>query len=162
MALAHEPRGFFSMSQTSVAAPVRTRLQPDIQDNDLLDPLWRLAGDMQNARALIVAEHGLDLMCGLIRRGCLAATVLRLGDKPDTDDYDVVFVPRVTALPSPDHVIRLARRSLAPNGRLIAGVRDGRAAVALARRLRLNGFSALHSMPLPGCVLLRADLRRPS
>jgi hypothetical protein len=147
------------MIQTSVAAPLQAPLQPDTRETDLLDPLWQLAGDMSNARTLIVAEHGLNLMCGLIRRGCLAATVLRLGDKPDADDYDVVFIPLVT---SSDAVIRLARRSLAPNGRLIAGVADGKAAAALGRRLRLNGFSALHSMHLPGLLLLRADLRRLS
>jgi hypothetical protein len=150
------------MIQTSVAAPVQARPQPDTRENDLLDPLWRLAGDMCNARALIVAEHGLDLMCGLIRRGCPAATVLRPGDKPDADDYDVVYVVRVTSLPSSDDVIRLARRSLGPDGRLIAGVRNGREAVALARRLRLNGFTALQSTSLPGLTLLRAGMRRPS
>jgi hypothetical protein len=151
------------MIQASVAAPVQSRLQPETQENDLLDPLCRLAGDLQQAHALIAAEHGLDLMCGLIRCGCLAATVLRPGDKPDADDYDVVFVPQVAAFPSFDHVIRLARRSLGSKGRLIAGVRDGRAAVALARRLRLNGFSVQHSSTrLPGLMLLRADLRRHS
>jgi hypothetical protein len=150
------------MLQTSVAAPAQSRPQPESQETDLLDPLWRLAGDMRSARALIVAQHGLDLMCGLLRRGCLAATALRPGDKPDADDYDVVFVPQVTALPSFDEVIRLARRSLGSNGRLIVGVRDGRAAVALARRLRLNGFSALHSTHLQGLMLLRAELRRHS
>jgi hypothetical protein len=152
----------FSMLQTSVAAPEPTRLQPETQENDLLDPLWRFAGELQNARTLIVAEHGLDLMCGLIRRGCLAATVLRPGDKADADDYNLVFVPQVAALRSPDAVIRLARRSLAPNGRLIAGVRNGWEAAALARRLRLNGFAAVHSTNLPNLMLLRADLRRPS
>jgi hypothetical protein len=150
------------MLQTSVAVPAQAPRQPETKEGDLLDPLWRLAGECQNTRALIVAERGLDLMCGLIRRGCLAATVLRPGDKPDADDYDVVFVPRVTALPSSDAVIRLARRSLAPNGRLIAGVADGRAAAALGRRLRLNGFSGLHSTHLPGLTLLRAELRRRS
>jgi hypothetical protein len=150
------------MIQTSVVVLAHARLQPDTQENDLLDPFWRLAGELQDTRALIVAEHGLDLMCGLIRRGCLAATMLRVGNKPDTNDYDVVFVPRVMALPSYDHVIRLARRSLAPNGRLIAGVSNGREAVALARRLRLNGFSTLHSTHVSGLMLLRADLRRAS
>lgn len=150
------------MMQTSVVAPAQARLQPDSAENDLLDPLWQLAGDMRNARVLIVAEHGLDLMCGLIRRGCMAATVLRPGDKPDADDYDVVVVPRVAALPSSDHVIRLARRSLGRNGRLIAGVNGGTAAVSLARRLRLNGFSALRSTHLPSLMFLRADLRRAS
>jgi hypothetical protein len=150
------------MIQTSVAAPTQPQLQPEVQENDLLDPLWRLAGDVRNARALIVAEHGLDLMCGLIRRGCLAATVLRVGDKPDANDYNMLLVPGTTGFPSPDHVIQLARRSLAPNGRLIAVVPDGRQAVALARRLRLNGFAALQSRHLPDRVMVRADLRRPS
>jgi precorrin-6B methylase 2 len=147
------------MTPTSVVTLLQARPQPDTQENDLLDPLWRLAGDLRDAHALIVAEHGLDLMCGLLRRGCLAATVLRLGDKPDADDYDVVFVPLVT---SADTVIKLARRSLVPNGRLIAGVSDAKAAVALARHLRLNGFFALRSTHLPNRVLLRADLRRVS
>jgi hypothetical protein len=144
------------MIQASVAAPLQVRPQ---SDTDLLDPLWRLAGDMHNSRALIVAEHGLDLMCGLIRRGCLAATVLRLGDKPDADDYDVVFVPRVT---SADAVIRLARRALVADGRLIAGVDTAQDAAALARRLRLNGFAGVHAAHFPGHILLRADLRRAS
>lgn len=117
---------------------------------------------MGNARALIVGQHGLDLICGLIRHGCLAATVLRGGDKPDADDYDIVLIPRMTAPSSSDGVIRLARRALAANGRLIVGVQDARRSAALARRLRLNGFSALHFTYLPGLVLLRADLRRPS
>jgi len=119
-----------------------------------------LAGDTHHARVLIVAEHGLDLMCGLIRRGCLAATIVRPGGQPDADDYDVVLVPRVTALASLDAVVRLARRSLIANGRLIAGVRYGRDAAALARRLRLNGFSVVHLTRLPGLALLRAELRR--
>jgi hypothetical protein len=145
------------MTQAFVAASTQARLQPDSRENDLLDPLCRLAGDMRNIRMLIVADNGLDLMCGLIRRGCPAATVLRFGDKPDADDYNVVVVPHVT---SADDVIRLARRSLAPNGRLIAGVSDGTAAAALARRLRLNGFRALRSTHLSGMMLLSADLRR--
>jgi hypothetical protein len=146
------------MIQTSAAVPAQKRPQPEPQ----IDPLWQLAGDMHNARALVIAEHGLDLICGLIQRGCPAATALRPGDKPDAGDYDIVFVPQATALPSSDHVIRLARRALRPDGRLIAGVSDGKAAAALGRRLRLNGFSNLHSRHRPGLVLLSADLRRPA
>ena len=147
------------MIQPSVAAHLLPRHQPDSQDNDLLDPLWRLAGDLGNARVLIVAEHGLDLMCGLIRRGCLAATAIRLGDKPDADDYDVVLVPFATPA---DDVIRLGRRALGPNGRLIVGVSGAKAAAAMARRLRLNGFAALRWVHLSGLVLLSAALRRQS
>jgi hypothetical protein len=150
------------MLQTSVAAPALTRHQPETQEADLLDPLWRLAGNRPDLRTLIVAEHGLDLLCGLIRRGCLAATVLRLGDKPDNKDYDLLIVPQIAALPSPDAVIRLARRALAANGRLIVGTQGQREAAALARRLRLNGFSAIHTTHMQSATILRADLRRPS
>lgn len=150
------------MIQTSAVTSIHTRGSPDTKEDELLDPLWGLAGTIRNARALIVVEHGLNLMCGLIRRGCSAATILRPGAKPDADDYDLVFVPRVAALSSSADVIRLARRSLAPSGRLIAGVQDARQSAALGRRLRLNGFSALHSTYLPGAVLLCAELRRPS
>jgi hypothetical protein len=156
-----------SMIQTSVAVPLHAlpnNAQPrgDAQEPTLLDPLLRLAGPIHDTHALIVAEHGLDLLCGLIRRGCLAATTLRIGDKPDAGDYGLVLVPDASALPSDDEVIRVARRSLDPLGRLIVGVRNGRAAIALARRLRLNGFTALRSTHLPGLTLLRSDLRRVS
>jgi hypothetical protein len=150
------------MVQTSAAVPFQSQVITDSQEPSLLDPLLRLTGPTQNTHALIVAEHGLDLMCGLIRRGCLAATILRIGDKPDTRDYDLVLVPDASALPSGDEVIRVARRSLAPLGRLIVGVRTGKAATALARRLRLNGFTGLRSTHLPGLTLLRADLRSAS
>jgi hypothetical protein len=153
------PERDFSMIQTSAAAPVQGRLTNDSPEPTLLDPLLRLAGQLQNTHALIVAAHGLDLMCGLIRRGCLAATTLRIGDKPDASDYDLVLVPDAQALPSADEVIRLARRSLAPRGRLIVAVHSGRAAAGLARRLRLNGFTGLRSTQSSGLTLLRAELR---
>jgi hypothetical protein len=143
-------------------APAAARRQPEIQAADLLDPLWRLAGDLRNVQALIVAEHSLDLMCGLIRRGCLAATIVRPGDKPEAAIYDLLLLPHASALASADHVISLARRSLRHNGALIAGIRDPKATRALARRLRLNGFAAVHSIQLPNLTLLRAELRRPS
>jgi hypothetical protein len=158
---AHAKR-IFPMIQTSVAVPIPTRLNPDTPTSAPEDALLLLAGELTGTRALIVADHGLDLMCGLIRRGCLAATTLRIGDKPDTNDYDLVLLPDSGVLASPDDVIRLARRSLGPNGRLIAGVIAGSAASALARRLRLNGFAALRSAHLPGVTLLRAELRRRS
>jgi hypothetical protein len=158
---AHAKRDY-SMIQTSAAAPVQVRPTNDSPEPSLLDPLLRLAGPIQNSHALIVANHGLDLLCGLIRRGCLAATTLRIGDKPDAGDYDLVLVPNAEALPSVDEVIRVARRSLASRGRLIVGVKPGQAAAALARRLRLNGFTGLRSTQLSGLTLLRAELRSVS
>jgi hypothetical protein len=147
------------MIQTSNAVPIQTQPATDLQEPTLLDPLLRLAGDIKTTHTLIIADHALDLMCGLIRRGCLAATMLRAGDTPDADDYGLVLVPYATSLPSSDDAIRLARRALAAHGRLVVGTRNGKAATALARRLRLNGFTNLRSAHLPGLTLLRADLR---
>ncbi|HEY4042381.1 MAG TPA: hypothetical protein VGM32_11140 [Rhodopila sp.] len=150
------------MIQTSIAASATARSTKISPDPVPLDPLLRLAGEINHVHALIVAEHGLDLMCGLIRRGCLAATILRTGDNADANDYDLVLVPDAPALPGIDEMIRIARRSLAPHGRLIAGVRDQKQARALARRLRLNGFTFLRTIHLPAQILLAADLRRMS
>jgi hypothetical protein len=147
------------MPQTSPAAPIHPRSPAGSQESTLLDPFLRLAGNLRNAHALIVVEHGLDLMCGLIQRGSAAATILRIGDKPDAGDYRLALVPYAIALPSHDDPIRLARRSLTPSGRLVVGARDSKAATALARRLRLNGFTNLRSTHLPGLALLRTDLR---
>jgi hypothetical protein len=150
------------MLRTSEHAPVQAQPSNDSQEPPLLDPLLRLAGKIQNTHALIVAEHGLGLMCGLIRRGCLAGTILRIGDKPDADDYDLVLVPSAAALPSADELIKIARRSLASRGRLIVGVQDGKAATALGRRLRLNGFTVPRSIQWSGLTLLCAELRSVS
>jgi hypothetical protein len=118
--------------------------------------------DLRNTRALIVADHALELMCGLLRRGCLAATTVRIGAKPDEADFDLVLIPYATAVGSDDELIRLARGCLMPNGRVIAGARNGREAIALARRLRLNGFTDIRSTTQPGRTLLRATLRSVS
>jgi hypothetical protein len=78
------------MPQTS-AAPAQPR---PVNEPALLDPLSRLAGDPRHTHALIVADHGLDLVRGLIPRVCLAASTLRPGDKPDAADYSLVLTPR--------------------------------------------------------------------
>jgi hypothetical protein len=150
------------MMQTSAATLISARPATDSQEPALLDPLLRLAGDLRNTRALIVADHALELMCGLLRRGCLAATTVRIGAKPDEADFDLVLIPYATAVGSDDELIRLARGCLMPNGRVIAGARNGREAIALARRLRLNGFTDIRSTTQPGRTLLRATLRSVS
>jgi hypothetical protein len=153
------------MIQRSVAVPVEAQPQPDSSENELLEPLLRLAGgEINTTRVLIVAEHGLDLMCALLRHGCPAATAIRPDGKPDTDAYDLVVAPlgSATATFSLDTLIRQVRCALAPSGRLVACVSNGRVATALARRLRLNGFSALRLIHLPTLMLLRADLQRLS
>jgi hypothetical protein len=149
------------MIQTSAAIPLPARIPPGNPGNDPLDPLLRLAGDLHTERTLILAERSLDLLCGLLRRGCVAATAIRPGSKPDADDYDlVVAVPKPTD--SPDRLIRQIRSGLASNGQLVACLPNGQVATAFIRRLRLNGFSVLPPVRLPNATLLRADRRTSS
>jgi hypothetical protein len=142
------------MMPISAAAPLA--LPRPCEQADLLDPLLRLAGELRDTHALIVAEPGVELLCGLVRRGCLAATILRGGVTPEAGAFDLVLMPRIA---SAEAAVRVARRSLMPGGRLVAAVRAGKPAAALLRRLRLNGFVGVCSLALPGVMLLRADLR---
>jgi hypothetical protein len=161
-ARARTPRGFLSMRYLPAAAPIPMRPSSDSSDAAVPDPLLSLAGPIGDRRVLVVAAHGLDLMCGLIRRGCRAATHLRIGDQPEAGGFDLMLLPGMAELPSLDTAVRLVRRSLAPRGRVVIGVPDARTAAALGRRLRLNGFCQLRSRHLPSGVLLRADLRKVS
>src|SRR5690348_16787362 len=113
------------MIQTSNAVPIQTQPAADLPDSTLLDPLLRLAGDIKAAHTLIIADHALDLLCGLIRRGCPSATMLRTGDRLRADDFGLVLVPGTSALLTQDDAIRIARRSLVPGGRVVVGVRNG-------------------------------------
>ncbi len=75
------------------APPVETF---DLQDDNsaMLDCI----GDVSDVHALILGEHGLELMCSLIRRGCATAAVLRLNEKADAQTADLVVIPHATGV----------------------------------------------------------------
>ena len=151
------------MIQTTVAASA-PRPHPESAEPDSLDPLLRFAKNLETSHALVIAEHGLDLLCALVRRGCMAAATIRPRDKTDADAYSLILVPLVTELPSLEHLTRVARRSLMPRGRLIVGLppdTSGRnpLGLALARRLRLNGFAVACMAHFSGIIVLQADLQ---
>ena len=109
--------------------------------------------------ALIVAEHGLDVLCTLLRRGCPAATVVRPGEKPDSDCYALIVVPKASDFETPDMIVRLACRYLARDGVMMMRVADDATARALGRRLRLNGFSVSRPLADRNGLMLRASRR---
>ena len=150
------------MIQASAAIPLPARLPPLNAEKDPLDPLLQLAGDLHAIRALVIAERSLDLLCGLIRRGCLAATAINSGSKADANDYGVVIAVPKPADFSPERLTRQVRSGLAPNGKLVACLPNGPSTTAFIRRLRLNGFSVLPPVRLCNLTLLRADLRASS
>lgn len=146
------------VSTTPIPSPpvATTKSGPDGDD-----PLLAFAGPIRGVHALVLAGSGPDLFCDLIRHGCLAATLLRTAAKPEAGVYDLMLAPRVTTASPPSDLAQQARRALAPTGRLVARVtRDpsGRAARALTRALKLNGFVAVRAHVRAGETLLRADL----
>ena len=150
------------MLQASAALSVPLPPRPDIPDDDGLDPLLRLVDEgPRPAHALVIAAHGPELICGLLRRGCPRATVLRPGSKPDAHDYSLVVASHLTGFPA-EGLVRQIRDALAPGGRLIARLPAGASARSFVRRLRLNGFAVTRTVQLPHLTLLCADLRSAS
>jgi hypothetical protein len=127
-----------------------------------VDSIFQFIGPLATTRALIVAERGLDLLCALLQRGCAATTCLRPTARMEAAAHDLVIVPDVTGLPSLDDTIRAARHALLPFGRVIIGIGGHRAngplALALTRRLQLNGFTAIRTKAGSGLTLVQAEL----
>jgi hypothetical protein len=146
------------MLHASAALSVPIPPLPDTPDDDGLDPLLRLAGEPRTTRTLVIAAQSLDLICGLLRRGCPTATAIRPGSKPDAHDYPLVVVAPACGFP-PEGLVRQIRDALAPGGRLIARVPAGAMARSFIRRLHLNGFAITRTVHLPHLTLLCADLR---
>jgi hypothetical protein len=135
-------------------------LSPGAAAQQRLDTILACAGNLDGARTFIAAEHGVELLCALIRQGCLEATCLKPGMKADQGDYDLVLIPDIGCLATAEEAIRVAHRALAPWGRVVMGVADTgapRHGLGLTRRLRLNGFRAIRTTPLPGFTIVQAD-----
>jgi hypothetical protein len=119
------------------------------------------AGRLEGAHALVLADHGRDLLCALIRRNCDAATSFSPSRRPEADLYDLVLVPELAPDSPLGDIVSKSRRALVPTGRLvIRTIQDPAAhvAAAVARLLRLNGFVRFRVRTLVGQSLLRADL----
>lgn len=125
-------------------------------DDVLLD--W--AEPLQGARVLVVGHGALDLICGLIRRGCTAATEIQAHCRlaPDADSADLMLVPHVESLADGRAAIGWAVRALVMGGRI--AVRDasgGRLRPELAALLRTYGFCRVRTHARPDGVVLTAE-----
>jgi hypothetical protein len=151
----------------SVPPPLSTRPAAEHAEDDDVDIFLLQAeltsgpGTIAASHILIVADHGLALLRGLIRRGCPAATCIKPAARSESDAYDLVCFPDVTRGTDLERLIRDALRATAPNGRLIArviGDPDGRVARGLVRRLKLIGFIHVQNSAANGRDFLRAEL----
>lgn len=125
---------------------------------DRAEAMLAAAGPLDGVRAFVAASHGLDLLCALIRHGCAAATCLKPGVRADRAEHDLVLVPDIGGAAAADQAIRTAHRALAPAGRLVMTV-DGDA-IAVSRRLRLNGFRAIRARAFAGYTVVTAEAGR--
>jgi hypothetical protein len=148
------------MLQVASSSPLPAALLARLPEDTAEDPLLSLAGDVAGSHALIVAASGPDLLCCLLRRGCLMATSLRLAEKPEGHCYDLVVAPAVASAECLDKIIRQANRALMSGGCLVmrvAGQPGSSLARITVRMLRLNGFTAISTRILPGEALVRAE-----
>jgi len=115
------------------------------------------AEPLQDAHVLVIGPRSLDIVCGLIRRGCAAALEIPLAGPSCPEPVELVIVPGVDSLEQATAAASLARRSLLPCGRIVMLDTTGRFAAAVARMLRNAGFSGIRSRPLAGGTLLRVE-----
>lgn len=123
------------------------------------DVLLHWAEPLDGARVLVVGHGALDLICGLIRRGCMAATEIQVQGQlaPDADSADLLLAPHLESLTEGRTAIGWAARALVMGGRI--GLRDvsGRHWPALATLLRTHGFCQVRSHARPEGVVVTAE-----
>lgn len=130
---------------------------------DLLDAVETQPHD----RVLIIGGSSADLLCATVRRGCRSATCLT--DPPAYPAAaEVVVAPHLHSEDEALSVARSARHALADGasgGRLalrLLGEKARSAALSLVRRLRSDGFRAVHAASGPdGAVVVTCRLRTP-
>ncbi|UPG71416.1 hypothetical protein MVG78_12620 [Roseomonas gilardii subsp. gilardii] len=140
----------------------------------MLTPEAAPAGDLLDAvetqphdRVLIIGGGSADLLCAAVRRGCRAAVCLT---EPPAHPVaaEVVVAPGLRSEEEALSVARSARRALADatsGGRLalrLLGERARGVALSLVRRLRGQGFRAVHVASGPdGAVVVTCRLHAP-
>ena len=101
------------------------------------------AEPVQDAHALVLGTPGLaslDILCGLIGRGCAAAAELSPDGPVPAEPAEIVLVPAVSSLDMATRAIMLTRRCLLPCGRIVLQDASGALATAIIRLLRAAGF----------------------
>lgn len=108
--------------------------------------------------ALVIGPFAIDVMCGLIRRGCAAASEVPFEGRHPTQRAEIVLVPHVRTLSDAKSAILLARRALLPCGRIAFRVVDTTLAAPISRMLRDAGFSAMRTSAHPDGTIIAGDL----
>ena len=129
-------------------------------DSDAVDEALIDCADWgRDARVLLIGCDTLELMCALIRRGCIGVTEARPGSRTPTMSADVALVPWAESVENISDVLAQARHALTPSGVLVLQL--SRRARAVLRReidhaLTLHGFSSPRARVLAGQIVLYA------
>jgi hypothetical protein len=109
------------------------------------DPLLDAVGPLAGARVLVIGQDALETMCALIRRGCAAATEMRIGDRlaPEPESADAVLVPYLSGAAEAGDAIARASRALAMGGRIALRDVSCELRQTVATLLRMHGFSRM-------------------
>ncbi len=142
----------------SAEAPLERR--PEAQGSRAAR-LLRFAGPLDGMHALVIGAAPTSLLDALLGSDCAAATCLRDTRLLAEDGQDLLIAPDLDEIAAALRVVRLARRALAPTGRLVASVHGAPSdmlGAALLREIGREGLVAVRTRLLAGSFLLRADL----
>jgi hypothetical protein len=130
-------------------------LQPPAGDDALLDAVEPLDG----ARVLVIGHGALEAICGLIRRGCSAATEMQPHCRlaPDPESVEAVLVPHVESLAEAQAAAALAGRALIMGGRIALCDATFRLRPVLVALLGAHGFVSVRAAEAPYGTVLTAE-----
>ena len=109
-----------------------------------------------DARTLIIGHRTLDMLCGLIRRGCAAAIEVRPDEPgaPLIDKAQVAVIPDPASLAEATASVAIAKRALACGGHIAIYDVDGLYRRELTALLRQEGFVAISTRDTPDGALV--------
>ena len=107
-----------------------------------------IAEPVAGAHTLVLCHggtQGLDLLCGLIGRGCAAAVEMPADAGVPVEPAEIVMIPAIRDVASASTAILAARRCLLPCGRIVLQTKDDHLTRDIARLLRASGFSSIRT-----------------
>jgi hypothetical protein len=118
------------------------------------------AEPLRGVHALVICNGGaagLDALCGLIARGCDAASEMPETGRVPAEPAEIVLAPMVDTLDRAVRVVLLARRTLLPCGRVVLRC-DAELAEGTSRLLAASGFAKALIRTTDDGVIISADL----
>jgi hypothetical protein len=118
------------------------------------------AGRVEGASALVLAHPGrrsLDVLCGLIGRGCAAAAELPPDGPVPVEPVEIVLVPHLASPEAVTAALTLSQRCLLPCGRIVLQDGTGELSGEIVRQLRRLGFCNIRVRPHGDGPVVSAD-----